>query len=55
MSSLTNLEVQAVHQLLGLRVCVLDDWAWASQPSPRCKGWPQRGFGHLAQGYGFQG
>lgn len=35
-SSLTNVQVKAVSQLLELRVHVLDDWA--SQTSPRCKG-----------------
>lgn len=39
-SSLTNLQVQAVSQSLELPVHVLDDLFWASQPSPRCKGWP---------------
>lgn len=50
MSILKNLQVQAVPQLLGLCVCVLDDLVWASQLSPRCKGWPQCGLGPLAGG-----
>lgn len=51
MSILKNLQVQAVPQFLGLCVCVLDDLVWASQLSPRCKGWPQCGLGPLAGGY----
>jgi len=47
MSILTNLEVQAVHRLFGLCVCVLDDLVWACQTSSRCKGWAQYGLGHL--------
>lgn len=55
MSALTNLQVQAVSQLLGLCVCVLDDLVWASQASPRCKGWPQCESGSLTVGYGLRG
>lgn len=47
MSILINLQVQAVPQWLRLRVHVLDDLAWSSQPSAGCKGWPQWGLGLL--------
>lgn len=55
MSVLTNLQVQAVPRWLRLCVHVLYDLAWASQPSARCKGWPQCGLGLLTGVYDLLG